>query len=534
MNDNKRVFIVDGKPFFPLGGEASNSSGYNDLESETAFKATKMIHGNTVEIPVYWEKIEPLEGEFDFTAVDALLASARRNGIKLILLWFAIWKNGNMDYAPGWVKTDPQRFKRVISASGSDLWVLSSHCSSTLQADKKAFVALCDHLKSEDTNEHTVIGLQIENEPGIIGSDRDYSSAGQAMFNSKVPANLVTTIKKAGKGSVYDIWQKTGGKISGTWLELFGWEAGELMTAWSIVNYIETIAASAKKVYNIPMFVNVWMMEQGWPIPGESYPSGGAVSKVLDIYKWFAPHIDFIAPDIKPRAHKLYESMCAAYSSDDNPLYLPETPPSPDLFRAIADYNLIGYHRMGGSIESIVAPDGSLRPESQLGVDTIRCVASAIPLILKFQSTGKIHAVLQEEFMESQYLELGSYMGLIQFGAGRTPHAGRDWRHSSGDMLFKESPTDPNRGRGLVIQVNENEFYLVGVNYRLQLRAKPSSSAKQAPLLVKFLGRAVSVDEGHFDQNDNFVVDRSRNGDQLGSGVWVEADVGVVRIIACS
>jgi hypothetical protein len=42
------------------------------------------------------------------------------------------------------------------------------------------------------------------------------------------------------------------------------------------------------------------------------------------------------------------------------------------------------------------------------------------------------------------------------------------------------------------------------------------------------------VDEGHFDTHDNFIVDRPRNGDQLGSGVWVEADVGVVRIIACN
>ena len=150
MTDVNRVFMVDGKPFFPLGGEASNSSGYNDGESETAFKAVKMIHGNTVEIPVYWEKVEPKEGKFDFTMVDALVASARRYGIKLILLWFASWKNGNMDYAPAWVKTNPQRFKRVISPMGDDIWVLSSHCQANLEADKRAFIALCNHLKAKD------------------------------------------------------------------------------------------------------------------------------------------------------------------------------------------------------------------------------------------------------------------------------------------------------------------------------------------------------------------------------------------------
>jgi Domain of unknown function (DUF5597)/Beta-galactosidase len=534
MASVKRVFKVDGKPFFPLGGEASNSSGYNDHESEVAFKAVQAIHGNTVEIPVYWEKVEPEEGQFDFSMVESLLVSARKYGIKLILLWFATWKNGNMDYAPSWVKTNPQRFKRVISPSGEDLWVLSPHCKANLAADKKAFTALCRYLKTKDEKERTVIGLQIENEPGSIGSDRDYSPEGQALFDSQVPSQFIDAMKKAGDGRVNDIWQKIGSKNSGTWFELFGWEAGEIMSAWSIANYIDDIAESGKAVFDIPMFINVWMMESGWSIPGESYPSGGAVSKVLDIYKWFTPHVDMIAPDIKPSAHKLYAEMCATYSRADNPLFMPETPPSPDMFRAIANYNLIGYMRMAGSVESFLALDGSIRPESQTGVDTIRCVASAIPLILKYQGTSKIYAVLQEEFMEEQHLDFDGYTGLVEFASRRGSFGARDWRHSTVDMFFKEPPTDPNRGRGLVFQVNRNEFYLVGINYRLRLREKPSQDKKQAPLFVKFLGRAVSLDEGHFDKQGKFVVDRPRNGDQLSSGVWMEADVGVVRLIACT
>ena len=43
----------------------------------------------------------------------------------------------------------------------------------------------------------------------------------------------------------------------------------------------------------------------------------------------------------------------------------------------------------------------------------------------------------------------------------------------------------------------------------------------------------VKVDEGHFDENDKFIVDRRRNGDVISGGVWVEADNGVVRVILC-
>jgi len=44
----------------------------------------------------------------------------------------------------------------------------------------------------------------------------------------------------------------------------------------------------------------------------------------------------------------------------------------------------------------------------------------------------------------------------------------------------------------------------------------------------------VSVDEGHFDKNDEFVADRRRNGDEIGHrGLWVEPDINVLRVITC-
>jgi len=52
MSDIKRVFRVDGKPFFPLGGQIHNSSGYNLAEMETAFKALELMDANAVEVPV--------------------------------------------------------------------------------------------------------------------------------------------------------------------------------------------------------------------------------------------------------------------------------------------------------------------------------------------------------------------------------------------------------------------------------------------------------------------------------------------------
>ena len=149
-----------------------------------------------------------------------------------------------MDYAPSWVKNNPNRFKKVISPTGKEIWDLSSHCQANVEADKKAFTALCKHLSAKDSSDQTVIALQIQNEQGILGSDRDYGPEAQASFDSPVPARLMAAMKKKGNGRIYDIWQKAGGKTSGTWQKIFGPEAGELMTAWSMAGYVDSIAQS--------------------------------------------------------------------------------------------------------------------------------------------------------------------------------------------------------------------------------------------------------------------------------------------------
>lgn len=536
MTDVKRVFKVNGKAFFPLGGQSHNSSGYNSSDFETAFKATKLIHGNTLEIPVYWDHIEREESRFDFSTVDALIASARSYGIKLILLWFASWKNGNMDYTPVWVKNNPQRFQRVKSPAGRDLWGLSAYCPANLEADKKALMALCAYLKAEDSVEQTVIGIQVENEPWNVSSEGDYCREAQISINSLVPAKIFTAMKAAGKGAAYDIWQKAGGNNSGKWTDVFGTAGREFENARSIAVYIDKVIAGAKAVYNIPMFINAWISLDlcQEPIPGGIYPAGGPVSKVLDIYKWFTPHTDLIAPDIHRPDSRSYEIALADYARDDNPLFDSEAGPNTwSMFRGIADYNCIGYFFFG--IEQIIAEDGSVRPESRAMVESVQSIASAIPLLLKYQGTGRVHAVTQEEYQSGQWLDLDGYLGQVQFAGGRAHGGYKDWQHNAGMNMSYEKQPESKRGRGLVIQSNKNEMYLVGVNYRVFFRPKLRSDKSEPLMFANDIkdGRQVSVDEGYFDYSGKFVVTRERNGDEISNGVWVEADLGVVRVILC-
>ncbi|MGC9347311.1 MAG: DUF5597 domain-containing protein [Anaerolineae bacterium] len=534
MSKTQHLFTVDGQPFYPIGGQTRNSSGYNEEEWSTAFHALDLLHGNTLEIPVYWEQVEPEEGIYNFTYLDDLINTARHHDVRLVLLWFGTWKNGNMEYAPAWVKTDPERFKRVISPTGRPVWVLSSHCAATFEADRRAFSALCRHLKEVDAADQTVIAVQIENEPGILGADRDYGGEAQAVFEAPVPRELLENLRESAAGPVHAAWQKAGGRPSGSWPEIFGERAGELLTGWSIARYIDRLAEAGKAIYELPMYLNVWLGEGSWRIPGETYPSGGAVTQVLDLYKWATPHVDLIAPDIYIADANGYAAICRAYAREDNPLFIPESAPGSSnpwrIFQAVADYDAIGYAFF--AIERIVGEDGDVRPELQPLVDSFRAIAAAIPLLLKYQGTGQVHAVIQEEHLGAQHLDLDGYIGLVEFGAGP-----RDWRHPGQSLPVPEDPS-VGRGRGLVFQTSRHEFYLVGANYRLQLRPKTSpAEALDASLsndrLRTRLAHYVQVDEGRFEKDGRFTVERRRNGDETDHGIWVEPDVRVVHVQLC-
>jgi hypothetical protein len=351
----------------------------------------------------------------------------------------------------------------------------------------------------------------VENEPNITEIDRDHGYEAQAVYDSPVPVQLMTNMKAAGKGDVYEQWQKAGGKESGTWPELFGSEAGNFMHTWGLAAYIDTVAEAGKEIYDLPMFINI-------AGPDTAY-------KALDIYKWFTPNIDIIGPDIYIRDRKDYEFVCAKYARDDNPLFVPESFGDLNMIRAIADYDAIGYFIQNIRRNNVYGNSMAI-PERLFKINLIRCVSTVIPLILKYRGTGKIQAVIQPEKENVQRLDFDGYMGIVEFG---------DWRPS----YVARNPPDNSPGAGLVIQVSRNEFYFAGNNCRLHINAKPPFDKVEAPKATTRwpygigVGYTISLEEGHFGPNDEFVADRRRNGDETYHGAWVEPDIGVLRVKMC-
>src|SRR5580658_614963 len=215
QEQGRATLIVDGKPFWMLGAQVDNSSGWPE-RLQAVWPTAEKMRLNTLEVPVYWEQMELERGQFDFTVVDAIVQQARDHKMRLVLLWFGTWKNGKMHYAPEWVKSDTATYPRMKSKAGVAIDVLSPNAPANMEADSKAFAALMRHLKETDP-QHTVIMMQVENESGSLGLVRDFSPMAQAIFDAPVPAELIKAL----------------GKKPGSWAQVFGDDADETFAAWS-------------------------------------------------------------------------------------------------------------------------------------------------------------------------------------------------------------------------------------------------------------------------------------------------------------
>jgi beta-galactosidase GanA len=230
---------------------------------------------------------------------------------------------------PEWVLTQPDKYIRMRNAGGGELQTLSAVTPANIEADRQAFTALMRHVKQVDGQHHTVIMVQVENEPGVLGTDRDHSSVADSLFKGPVPDALLQALHK-----------KTG-----SWEEVFGADAAETFNAWYIARYVSQVAQAGQAVYHLPMYTNAWLRENGFQRPGE-YPSGGPVSTMIPVWKAAAPALQLLAPDIYLSNDNVFLDICSKYSRPDNPLLVPEMGKGPDFarhqFQALGNFNAIG------------------------------------------------------------------------------------------------------------------------------------------------------------------------------------------------
>ncbi len=512
-----------GNPLFLLGLQAHNSSTGTSM-LDKAIAAVKLYGGNVLETPLYWNAIEPEMDRYDMTLVRDTVDRARAAGLKLVLLWFATSKNGHPNYAPEYVKLNPGVYRVALGPDGAPVPSLSPHCEATLERDARAFARVMAFLKDYD-EEGTVVAVQIENEMGLSNTDRDYSALAQRDYERPLPEAL------------WDVELEDCGACDGarTWRGRFGRHAHEAFSAWHHARYVGAIAKRGREAYGYPVLLtNVMVGESHYEEAGKCYNSGAAVGRMIDIWKKGAPELDLVCPDIYSPVASVYARICDRYDRTDNALFIPESAATGEAnalnaLRAAAQFGAVGICGFGA--ESALDNEGNLTEDAYPMMVTMRTLKSLAPLLIRYRGTGRVHAFLQEEFADEQYLKLDKYHVLAHFFS-----AAPEQRRGLGSRINLRNPANRGhlmaRGRGILIEAGEDEFFLAGAGLALDFirRPEPGDENAYAHLSSRQAGQLnfLSVEEGHFE-GEKWVVDYLRNGDESNFSLYAH-EGGAVRL----
>jgi len=509
--DGRHALIVDGAPFLMLGAQVHNSSNYAQALGKV-WPAVADIHANTVEVPVAWEQVEPVEGRFDFSFVDTLLDQARKHHVRLVLLWFGTWKNTSPQYTPEWVRFDNQRFPRMVDKDGKLSYCLSPFGDETRKADTRAFTALMSHLKKADARQQTVIMVQVENEVGTYGTVRDFGAKAQAAFERPVPQAVLARKKPP-----------VPGKASGNWREVYGDYADEYFHAWAIASYIEEVAKAGRAQYDLPMYVNNALrdaLEQP-PQPWKgNFASGGPTHDVIDIYKAAAPHIDIAAPDLyNPESGRVAATL-AQFQRADNALWVPEMSNAESYARYV--YAILGRGSLGISPFGIDYfnysnfPLGSKFTDKRM-VEPFAGIYAVFGSMQRQWATwafeGRTHGVAEGDDHADQTITMKGWKAQVSFG---------QWQFGEKDGV-RERPAHADKPLGgvAIAQVSDDEFVIIGQYARV--RIDPATPQGNGSMIAR-------AEEGRFDVNGRWVMERNWNGDQTDSGLNLPATPTVLKV----
>ena len=473
--DGRFALMVDNAPFLIMGIEDLTMGDWPTRPG--VWPALEYMNVNTVEIPVYWGDFEPQPGQYDYTAIDRLLDEARQHHVHLVPLWFGSYKNGHPHYMPDWMKLDPVRYFHAEDRNGQAVDSPSPFCTASLEADKKAFAALMQHIKEVDP-QRTVLMVQVENETGDWNSVRDFSPAAQKYFEAPVPAEILKAMPPLTSAASPD------------WQQAYGPNADEYFNAWAVAKYVGDVAAAGKAVYPLPMDANVALRDPIHPgAPGEpgaraAYESGGPTDNVIPIWKAAAPAIDILGPDDYQNDPTSYLKALQLYHRDDNPLYLPETgcPGCARFFFTGLGLQTIGFSPAADTtVASLLGAKAGIAAqqkgdsnawETYTPVDdfltswgmNFRLIGPMQREIARLMFDGKVQAAAEEPGNNTQILQLGTWHAEVTWGGFiHNPHG------TAGN------PTP--EGRALVAQLGDNEFLVTGYYCRIDFR--PAGTEEQ-------------------------------------------------------
>jgi len=212
---------VDGKPFLMLGAQL-RTDFFRDLDHKTLdqldkyFELAASLNITVAQIAFSWSDVEKAYDVYSDAAVKAYIDYCEKYGLKAEFLWFGSFMCGYSveSHLPAYVMDDPDtypRFAPIWDGWQGRQFFLKPGTKKLLERESKAIGKMMEFIDAYDKalgRPHTVIGIQVENEPDMLAS-RHYSAVGESTSNLW-PGILhhLDEVGKAVKQASYDCYTR--------------------------------------------------------------------------------------------------------------------------------------------------------------------------------------------------------------------------------------------------------------------------------------------------------------------------------------
>jgi len=192
-----------------------------------------------------------------------MIQEARRNHLRICLVWFASFKNGLVSWAPLWVKKDYKRFPRARIAGGQSIEyfsVVEGYGDTTPTPMRAPMPPSCATSRRWTARAHRHLHARRERSRNVGRLPRPLAGSRESLCRP-VPKPLIDYLQKHKDTLIPEfrqVWEKAGSKTSGSWEEVFGKGAAtdEIFMVWSYAQYVNRVTEAAKpntRCRRIPM-----------------------------------------------------------------------------------------------------------------------------------------------------------------------------------------------------------------------------------------------------------------------------------------
>ncbi len=176
---------VCGKPFLMLGAQL-RTDYFIQLDGRTLdnlddyFALAAGLNITCIQVPIAWRDVETEYDKYTDAAVKAYIDYCEKYGLKLEILWYGSYMCGYSveGYIPAYVIDDTATYPELKPSAAYQGWLgkqfyLKPGNKALVEREKKAIAQMMQFVADYDKSlgePHTVIGVQIENEPDMLAT----------------------------------------------------------------------------------------------------------------------------------------------------------------------------------------------------------------------------------------------------------------------------------------------------------------------------------------------------------------------------